>query len=211
MISRHIEVVTAPAYEPVSLAEAKAWMRVDHDDEDDVISLLVKAMRERAENITGRAFVKRTLRLHLSDYTYHERMGLWVELPRAPLISVDSFKYTDDDGVEQTLATDQYVVHTEREPGFIVPAWDEFWPSIRRVPYPIRVTYQAGYAPVGSPEDEAAHQEPLPAALKVWMEANAATLYDQRSQLIIGTIVAQLPRTFSDGLLDDLVIAGRLF
>lgn len=210
-----LKVVTAPSYKPVSLAAARTWMRVDDDDttQDAMIVLLLGAMADYAENLTGRAFVERTLRLTLPGWPYLRTaayFGVGFALPQAPLVQVDSLKYYDTAGVQQTLAADQYVVHTDPEPGLIVPAWQVTWPDIRPLLNAIEVNYVAGYAPVGSPPgDETAHQNGQPEALRLWIAARAATIYENREQ-VIATGYQSIPRAFADGLLDSLVLGERL-
>lgn len=211
MPKQTLVMLSAPAYEPVSRAEAKRWFRIDADDtsHDQVIDLLIKAMREDAENLTLRAYVSRQYRLTLDDWPSDERYGLKIELPFPPLISVDSFKYVDTDGVLTALAATEYTVYDEYEPAFIIPAWEANWPTIRRVPDAIQVVFTAGYAP-GSPSDEASNQENLPAKLKLWMAAKGNTLNEFREQILAGQVAA-IPRNLCDGLLDSLVVGTRLF
>lgn len=209
-----LQVLSQPAFEPVSLAEARRWFRIDDDDpavatHNLVLGLLLKAMREDAENLTHRAFISRQYRLTLDDWPRDCDYGAKILLPFPPLISVDSFKYRDTDGVLQTLATDQYTVYEEYEPGFIIPAWQVVWPTIRKLPDAIQITFTAGYAP-GSPSDEASNQEVMPAKLKLWMEAKANTLHEFREQILAGNVMP-IPRNFTDGLLDSLVVGSRLF
>jgi len=198
-------VVTPPAVEPVSLAEARLWCRVDDGDtaQDSVISMLIKAMREYAENLTGRAFVQRTLQLNL------DCLPGCIALPMPPLVSVASVIYTDLDGALQTLAAADYQVDDVAEPGKIVPAWDAAaWPAVRAVPNAVRVLYVAGYDEgSGSPTDYTAN---MPAALKLWMSARISTMFENREQLVNANQVA-IPRHFADGYLDELIIGARLF
>lgn len=206
-----IRVVTAPPYEPVSLAEAKRWLRVDDDitDQDAVIELLIKALREHAETITRRAYVRRALQLIVPGYRLVridgvERLGF--ALPYPPLISVESITYIDSAGAQQTMSSTLYDVLAWCEPGVVVQAADQSWPSYDDAPDAIRIDYTAGYQTVGSPEDADAFRAGVPDLLKLWIQARLATLYEYREQVITGTIVSSIPRGFADGLLDPLVV-----
>ena len=122
-------------------------------------------------------------------------------------------RYITPGGTTEVLATSQYTVHDEREPALIVPAWGVYWPATRAVMNAVQIDYIAGYAPVGSPADEAAHQAAMPGALRTWLHARIATLFEQREQLLAANTSSapQIPRAFADGLLDGLVIGSRLF
>ncbi len=56
-------LLTAPAVEPVSLAEAKAFLRVEHNDDDGVIEALALASRIHVESRTRRALISQSWRL----------------------------------------------------------------------------------------------------------------------------------------------------
>ena len=51
-----LKLITAPATEPVTLAEAKVHLRCG-DDEDALLGVLIQAAREQAEHQLGRALV----------------------------------------------------------------------------------------------------------------------------------------------------------
>lgn len=179
-------------------------MEDDDSSEDATLNLLIRSQTAVAEHRTGRAFVARTLRLNL-DYFPH-----CIELPMPPLIAVDSVAYTDANGAAQTVDSALYEVDIYSTPGKLRPVWGESWPSIGRGFNPVRITYQAGYLAPGSPQDLTDNSY-LPPALRTWLSARIATLYEQREQLIIGTIVSDLPRGHGDALLDELILGERLF
>ena len=82
-----LQLNTPPAAEPVTLAEAKAWLRVDTGDDDDaLITSLISAARARAEWHTGRAFVTQGWTLWLDCWP----SGACAEIPLPPLQGVQS-------------------------------------------------------------------------------------------------------------------------
>ena len=199
-----IRVITAPASYPVTRAQAKEWCRVDADDssQDNVLDLLIGAMTNYAEHLTGRAFVERTLE-YSCDY-FSSR----IELPFPPLLGVTEVTYTDVNGAAQTVAPSSYEVDTVSEPGRIQVVSGSVWPSVGNGFNPARIRYRAGYVPVGSPTP--ADNSQIPPEVRTWIAARLATLFKNREQLIDGRDV-QIPRDFADGLLDPLVIGSRLF
>lgn len=142
----------APSEEPITLAEARLWCRIDADDtsQDSELTLLIKAARQRCENVAGIALVTQTWKLTLDAFPDD---GL-IRLPRPPLASVTSIKYLDTSGVEQTLATTEYRVDADSKPGLIQEDSGKAWPAVYDVLAAVRVTYVAGYGLAASvPED----------------------------------------------------------
>ena len=58
----------APATEPVTLAEAKAYLRLQHDSEDALLAGLVRAAREEVERSTGAALIDQHWRMTLDAW-----------------------------------------------------------------------------------------------------------------------------------------------
>jgi uncharacterized phiE125 gp8 family phage protein len=69
-------LLTAPAAEPLSLAEAKAFLRVEHDDDDGVIAALIAGARLYVEGQTRRALLTQTWRLVLDAWPTSGRIGV---------------------------------------------------------------------------------------------------------------------------------------
>jgi len=164
-----------PEQEPLSLDEAKQHLRVDIDDDDELILSQVAAARQWAEGHTLRALVTQTWRLTF-DYEWPSveeggRCTHRIVLPRPPLASVTSVTYVDLEGATQTLAVDQYIT-SKRDTGewSIEPAYGVIWPSVRDVPAAIAVTFVAGTTAADVPE-------PLKAAMKLHVQI----LYDHPS------------------------------
>src|SRR4051812_6207132 len=59
-------LIAGPGEEPVTLAEAKAFCRIDASDEDALVSALIAAARLHVESMTGRALVEQTWRFSVS-------------------------------------------------------------------------------------------------------------------------------------------------
>lgn len=130
----------SPTIEPVTRAEAKAWARIDGNEQDAIIDDLIAAARLRVENdLGGKQLINATWALTL------DRFPPSIKLPRPPLGSVTSIQYIDTAGATQTLATSVYKVITDGVFGVIVEAYGQTWPSTRDEKNAVTVTYVAGY------------------------------------------------------------------
>lgn len=174
-----ITQLAQPTVEPITLAEARDHLRLEatgspaaHED-DDYITLLIQAAREYVENITNRPMVQRQYKLVIPCWHCE------IVLPYStPLVSVDSVKYLDINGTQQTLSSTVYDVVSDMQPSRIILAYGQSWPSIRSVHNAIEITYTAGYA-VGSPAD---YRENIPQALKGAVKMVVGDLYENRER-----------------------------
>ncbi|SFZ85879.1 phage conserved hypothetical protein, phiE125 gp8 family [Devosia enhydra] len=92
-------LLAGPAVEPVSLAEARAHLRLDGEGEDGLVATLVTAARIHVEAVTGRALIAQSWRL-VRDAFPANRI---VPLPIGPLISLEAITAYDGDGVAQAV------------------------------------------------------------------------------------------------------------
>lgn len=203
-----LTLVTPPAAEPVSLAEAKAHCRITHPDEDGLIAGYLMAARAHAEVYTRRAFVTQTWDLKLDDgwprqiraSTTARSCAYRVDLPKAPAQSITSISYVDTDGTLQTLAADQYRLlraNQERDEAAVEPAYGVTWPSVRQQGETITVRFVCGYDAVLNPFPEPIRQAIL-LLVQHWNE--------NREAVVIGTIVNELPLA-----VESLLFPYRLF
>lgn len=144
MTHNSLRVITPPAVEPVTVAECKLDARVDGAEEDALFAAWIAAARDEVELVAARALVNRTLEMAFDGWP-SERC---IALRYPPLVSVLSVTYYDANGAQQTLATEQYIVETDREPGRICLASGANWPATHEVAR-IRVRYVAGYGTAG--------------------------------------------------------------
>lgn len=132
-------LITPPATEPVSAAEAKLHCRVDGSVEDALIAALITAARMHVEEDTSRALIEQTWEVVLEGWPRVLR------LPHAPVSAVSSITYRDADGVTATLAATAYTVRTGLTPVQVI--FDQVaLPSATLAEVgPITVRYVAGY------------------------------------------------------------------
>lgn len=181
----NVIVTTAVATEVVSVAEAKAHLRVQSgSSEDTYIGTLIAAARVQAEHQTDRSIGAQTLL---------GRMTGWceVELVRGPVTAISSVKYDDENDDEQTLSSSYYYLDksgpVERlrfVPGVSLPTL-----SLRADN--VRIAYTAGYTSADAKI----------ATVKQWILLCVAEMYEHREKS--AEKVAEEHR-FVSGLLDPI-------
>jgi uncharacterized phiE125 gp8 family phage protein len=135
-----MELITAAA-PVVSWAEADAHLRLDDDTSQQAyVEGLIAAATAHLEAVTNQAFGAQTWELTLDAFPAGE-----ILLPLGPLISIASVKYDDVDAVEATVASENYVADSARNPGYAVPVSGYVWPATAAGGInAVRVSYQAG-------------------------------------------------------------------
>lgn len=135
---------------PLTRATVKNHLKIadSFTADDDLIDQIILAATYWCEDWQGRTYVNRS-RTH-----YLDRFPATIKLPYPPLVSVESIKYVDTDGTQQTLSSADYRVDTGHEPGRITPAYGLIWPAIRPVTSSITIAYTAGYGAAADVPDQ---------------------------------------------------------
>lgn len=152
-----LKLITPPTVTPISvvgLAALKEHLREAPDitDEDDSITSYLSTAWELAEAHTWRQFLTAEWKYTLSSWIAqhpdqsHGRYLSRVLIPRPPTRSIDSVKYIDTGGTLTTLTVDDdYIVDDSGDIWTIEPAYNKCWPTTRRHPHAVQITFTAGY------------------------------------------------------------------
>lgn len=177
------KVTGQPAVEPLSLAEAKAHLRVDGVDEDDLISSLIVAARRHAESFTGRRLITQTVTWNLDRF---DDCALARVACAFPLQAVASIAYVDTAGASQPLATSVYEADTggDDTPGRIRLKDGQSWPDTADVLNAVTVTLTAGYGATAS-----SVPEPIRQAIRLMV----GHWFRNRETVVTGATATPLP------------------
>lgn len=189
-----LKLITAPTVEPITLAEAKLQCRVDGSDEDALLTIIITAARQMAENRTGRAICTQTWELALDAFPDDD-----IELQKPPVQSVTSIKYLDENAVEQTIGASYYALDNYGSVRhWVIPSADFDWPTPLDSANAVKIRFVAGF---GLAAD-------VPSDIKAWILLAIGTMYANRETLISGTIAVELPGGFWQSLLDPYLAGG---
>ena len=67
-MSEKLALSAAPATEPITLTEAKLWLKVDDSTDDDLITALIIAARQACEDYTHRSLITQTWQMTLDRF-----------------------------------------------------------------------------------------------------------------------------------------------
>ena len=180
-------IKTAPTTEPVTLEEVKLHLRLAvsaaeasaYNAEDDWFDRSIAAARRMVEQELARALITQTW------YAYYDKWpsGRFIELPYPPLGSVTAVKYRleADTGYDNTFS--DTIVDIVAEPGRVVLAVDESWPTESLYPVnPIQVEFVCGYGAAAA----------VPSEIKAAMLLQLSDLHEERGDVLVGTVSKNL-------------------
>ncbi len=186
-----LKTITAPTGDVVTLAEAKAQCAVFTDADDDLIQAMIDTAVEQAEAYTQRQFLTTTYEMHMDS------LPAYIEVPKPPLMSVESISYIPRYGIETdrvTLdASQQYMLETASIGGIIARVPGVTLPVVEPVFGSVIVRFKAGY---GAAAD-------VPSSLKHWIKMRVGNLYENRENFVTGTIVTVVKDVWNEYLLKN--------
>lgn len=160
-------LVQAPASEPVSLAEAKAQLRVVGTDDDQLLAALITAARRVVEARTGLCLIAQAW-LCLRDGWPEDGV---IELPVAPLIDVEEIGVFGEDDQKAVIDPAHYIVDAASRPPRVLLRGSRQWPRPGRAVNGIGLRVQAGFGPSAAD---------VPQPLRQAVELLVAHFYAQR-------------------------------
>jgi uncharacterized phiE125 gp8 family phage protein len=187
-----LRLITAPAAEPITLAEIKLQCRIDSSDEDPLLAIIISAARSKCEGLLSRALITQTWEQVIDSFPDGR-----LELGQPPVQSITSVTYVDTASVTQTMDPAGYTLDNINAPGWALPV--STWPSTADVSNAVRVRFVAGYGASGAS---------VPADIRAWLLLTAAYLYSQREAIDATGKAADIPSRFVDSLLDPYRLYG---
>lgn len=188
-------LVTAPAVEPVSLAEARLHLRIDPDNtaEDALIGTLIRAARRQAEHELGRKLITQTWDMLLDAFPpAGMALRLHPSLVRAQSIAL--IQYLDPAGATQTMPSGHYALDAQQLPGYVFTTAGNDWPTnAADSANAVRVRVVCGYGPASTD---------VPENVVAWIKLQMGALWANREAFASGVTVAELPGRFTAALLD---------
>jgi len=169
--SRLLQLQSAPSVEPLILAETKLFLRVDGSTEDTLITDLIVAARQLAEEYLRRSLVQQSWKLVFDDAAPVETL-----LPRRPIISITSVTSIARDGTQTTIDSDIYYLNAAK---------DSLVFDAQVTGHQVEVIYAAGY---GNAAD-------VPGAIRQGLLNHVAALYDGR---VFGREIPGITRALYD-------------
>lgn len=131
-------MTVAPTDEPVTLAQAKNYIKIDTSDDDDLIeNIILPAARAKVEEATSLALMPQTWVMALDRWPSLLRKEYWPEpsprlgdmlFPRWPVQSV-VITYLDSAGNTNTVPSSTYRLDSTNQPARIVLRYGQSWPS----------------------------------------------------------------------------------
>lgn len=150
--------------EPVTIAELRKHLRIEHNEEDSYLSMLIGAARASAENYIDGVIADRAFVASLDDFEPE------VTLPIRPVsVETVNVSYIDEQGDSQALVAYDHSQSLYRTT--LRPAYDADWPEVEQGFDKVTINFTAGFS---------AFFGEMPKDVKHAILMIAGTLYDQR-------------------------------
>lgn len=175
-MSTSLKLITPPAAEPISLTDAKSFLKVDTTDDDTFITAIIKSARRHAESYTKRKLITQVWEYWLDEFpggigggntrwwdgvverplSYLAGWGREVVLPLPPFQTLNFLNTYDLSDNLSAFDTTKLIIDTPTEGlGRIALKFGQIWPVPIRLTNSVQINFTVGYGTDSSliPED----------------------------------------------------------
>lgn len=171
-------LVTGPSTEPLTYAEAKAFLRLNDDSEQSLVTSMITAARLVVEEHTGRPLISQ---IWAMQFDKDELSTLVRNINKAPLLSVEDIKYYDSANTLQTLSPSSWEADIYGNPArFRLKTVPQVYDRMNA----LQVNFTCGYANAAS----------VPQDIKAAMYFILGHIYENRQDVVTGTQVNEMPK-----------------
>ncbi|MCZ7893438.1 head-tail connector protein [Agrobacterium salinitolerans] len=136
-------LIHPPQAEPLTLAEAKAHLRLDSGDEDALIAALIRTAREHLERTTGLCLIRQTWRLYLDRWPEN---GV-ILIGRTPVQAIETILVFDGEERPADITAGEKLLDGAARPARL---WLRDPPAPGRAMNGIEIDFIAGYGEAGT-------------------------------------------------------------
>ena len=179
-------VITPRTDLPLTLDGVKDYLQETENDNDALINQLIESATDWIERKTNRCLMTTIFEQHLSAWPACNL----VRITWNPVQTLDSVKYIDEAGDEQTITNTNYATWIRDEVMYVSFNDDYTWPTTKAVPDAFKIRFTAGHNPPYM----------IPAPIKNAMLLRIRKAYDNRQD------EAWNGKTASDYLLEPYII-----
>lgn len=165
---------------PITVAAAKVYARIDDDCQDSLVEGWIGDAVACWEDYTQRLLMPQAWVMRMDAFPAE------IRIKKAPVTAVTAIKYTDAQGVLQTLAPTEYQVDIYSPVPRVRPAYGKSWPSTLCGYNAVQVEFAGGSADAAS----------IPADIIQALMLVVGHRDKHREVVITGTIVTELPMGF---------------
>ncbi len=170
-------LLTAPAADPLSVTDAKNFLRVEHGDDDAIIASLIAAARSHVEAMTRCALIAQTWQFVFNCWPDSGR----IQLKMGPLRALIAARIYNESGVATNIDTSQFVI--DKGAGVIAaPCWSLPLPG--RAVAGIELDVELGFG---------ANAGDVPPTLLQAIRMLVAHWYENRGLVAIGQSIPMMP------------------
>tara|TARA_R110000868_G_scaffold125509_3_gene331455 strand:+ start:67 stop:651 length:585 start_codon:yes stop_codon:yes gene_type:complete len=170
-------LVTGPSTEPLTYAEAKAYLRLNDDSEQSLVTSLISAARGIVEGQTWRPLISQVWATQLD---FNEVNTSVIRINKAPVISIDTVTYYDSNNALQTLSASNWESDIYGSPARVRLKTP---PIVYERMNALQINFTAGYANAAA----------VPNDIKSALYLIIGHLYENRQDVVTGTQVNEIP------------------